>query len=157
VAGLRLHAPTVPLVSNVSGELATARVQDPDYWVTHVREPVRFFPGLRTLVEQGVTHFVEISGDGSALSMINACLPGDKDAILVATARADQSEPDTAMAAAAALHVAGVGVDWRAVLGRGRWVESLPTYAFQRERFWFDRPLGAAYVPSSSSRITNGL
>ncbi|MFJ9613855.1 type I polyketide synthase [Streptomyces noursei] len=130
------HAPQLPVVSNVTGEPATAeQLCSAEYWVRHVREAVRFADGVGALEAQGVSAYLELGPDG-ALAALATESTGD-DAVLTPVLRKDRPEAPALLTAVARLHARGVPVDWSAVFaGTGaRWVD-LPTYAFQRERFW---------------------
>ncbi|MEV6134350.1 type I polyketide synthase, partial [Streptomyces violaceusniger] len=127
--GVEFRAPSVPVVSNVSGVVAGEELCSPEYWVRHVRETVRFADGLDTLRGLGVGSFLELGPDGT----LTALAGGDGLAVL----RPDRPEPHTAMAALGGLYVRGIQVDWAAVFPGARRVD-LPTYAFQRERFWLE-------------------
>ena len=65
VAGLSVAQPVIPLVSNVTGQVAPDQMFEPEYWVRHAREPVRFLEGMRSLADLGVTTFVEVGPDGA--------------------------------------------------------------------------------------------
>ncbi|MDN3251085.1 acyltransferase domain-containing protein, partial [Streptomyces sp. ZSW22] len=136
VAGLSFGEPRVPVVSNVTGRVAEAgELADPEYWVRHVREAVRFDDGVRALVEQGVSRFVELGPDGVLCGMARE--RAGEDAVLVPLLRKDRDEEGTALAALGRLHATGVTVDWAAVLdGTGARAVDLPTYAFQHQRYW---------------------
>ncbi|GDY50974.1 hypothetical protein SVIO_015970 [Streptomyces violaceusniger] len=94
-----------------------------------MRETVRFADGLETLRGLGVGSFLELGPDGT----LTALADGDGVPVL----RRDRPEPLTVMAALGGLYVRGVEVDWAAVFPGGRRVD-LPTYAFQRQRFWLE-------------------
>ncbi|WP_301124859.1 type I polyketide synthase [Streptomyces cacaoi] len=140
IGGLDFQAPAVPVVSNVTGEMASAQeLTTPGYWVRHVRETVRFADGIDALVSEGADAFVEL-GPGSALAaMVQHCVDPEAhpDAVAVAALRKGQGEETALVTALARLHTAGVEVDWAGFFSRlgGRRVE-LPTYPFQHERFW---------------------
>ena len=136
---LEFAAPQIPIISNVSGELGTQALCSPDYWVTHVRAPVRFAAGVAALQRAGATRFLELGPDASLCAMTSHCLPADvRSQVLVTPAlRAHRSEPDSLVALLAAAHAHGVEIDWRELFaGRGSRVVELPTYAFQRRRYW---------------------
>ncbi|MGV9271634.1 type I polyketide synthase, partial [Kitasatospora sp. NPDC003701] len=139
VEGLSFAAPTIPVVSNLTGELATGeQLCEPAYWVRHVREAVRFADGVRTLAAQGVTRFVELGPDAVLTGMAQDCLPGEPALTqLVPLLRAGRDDVSTLVAATGRLHTSGVPVDWHAFFaGTGAGRVDLPTYAFQRQRFW---------------------
>ncbi|MFE6163225.1 SDR family NAD(P)-dependent oxidoreductase [Streptomyces sp. NPDC056486] len=130
--------PAIPVVSTLTGALLTPeQARDPEHWVRHVREAVRFLDGVRSLGEQGVTHFLELGPDAVLTAAGRDCV--DEGALLVAGARANRPEGATLTSAVAALHVRGVALDWQAVFaGRGARRTELPTYPFQRTRYWLD-------------------
>ncbi|MGW8067001.1 SDR family NAD(P)-dependent oxidoreductase, partial [Streptomyces ziwulingensis] len=136
VAGLSFAEPRLPVVSNVTGRIAQAgELADPEYWVRHVREAVRFDDGVRALTGQGVSRFVELGPDGVLCGMARES--AGEDAVLVPLLRKDREEVTAALAALAELHVCGAAADWAAVLdGTGGRAVDLPTYAFQHEHFW---------------------
>ncbi|MYQ67521.1 MULTISPECIES: type I polyketide synthase, partial [unclassified Streptomyces] len=138
VEGLSFEEPRLPVVSNVTGRLAeTGELTTPAYWVTHVREAVRFHDGVTALTGQGVTRFLELGPDGVLTGMARTSAGQDSDAVFVPLLRKDRDEETTALAALARLHATGTAVDWTAVLdGTGARLTDLPTYAFQHERYW---------------------
>ncbi|NUR58768.1 MAG: SDR family NAD(P)-dependent oxidoreductase [Catenulispora sp.] len=110
---------------------------DPEYWVRHVRRPVRFADGISALRAAGVDRFLEIGPDATLTAMATGCLEEDSEAVLVPTLRKDQAEPLAALTALARLHVHGAAIDWAAVFAdREPRAVTLPTYAFQRRRYW---------------------
>ncbi|ORA77629.1 polyketide synthase, partial [Mycobacterium malmoense] len=141
VAGVSAAEPRIGLVSNVTGRLAEPGYGSPAYWVEHVRQPVRFLDGVRTAESLGAGAFVEV-GPGAALTAALAqSLTVDPAASAVTMAK-DRPEIDSLLLAAGSLFAAGVGVDWAAVFdGVGARPVALPTYAFQRRRFWLSAGL----------------
>ncbi|MFI6109013.1 acyltransferase domain-containing protein, partial [Streptomyces sp. NPDC051310] len=134
----------MPLVSNVTGALAQSEeLGSAEYWVGHVRRPVRFLDGVRSLEAEGVSVFLELGPDGVLSALGPDCVTADEETAPVFAAGlrgADVAEPRALVEALARIHVRGAGVDWPAVLGAGPALADLPTYAFQRERFWLDVP-----------------
>ncbi|MEV5779010.1 SDR family NAD(P)-dependent oxidoreductase, partial [Streptomyces antimycoticus] len=145
VEGLSFAPPALSLVSNVTGTAAdTDEVCSPEYWVRHVREAVRFADGVRTLEKLGVTSFVEVGPDGVLTAMAQDCLTAEESdgglaPSLVSVLRKDRPEIQSLTMALAELHVHGTTVKWDAVFaGRGARRVELPTYAFQRQRYWLE-------------------
>ncbi|WFB10965.1 SDR family NAD(P)-dependent oxidoreductase [Streptomyces sp. LX-29] len=135
---LTYHAPRIPVVSNVTGKIATAEeLCSAEYWVRHVREAVRFADGIRTLESQGVTRFLELGPDGTLSAMARDCLTEGSEAALVPALRRDRPEERSLLTALSRLHAHGVPADWEAVFaGTGARRVELPTYAFQRRQYW---------------------
>ncbi|GHC75303.1 hypothetical protein GCM10010349_54470 [Streptomyces flavofungini] len=148
--GLTYQPPKLPVVSNVTGELAeAAQLQDPEYWVRHVREAVRFHDGLGALTAQGVTTVLELGPDAVLTAMAHDTVTDPAaQAGLVAAVRKDRPEPATFLAALAQLHVRGVAVDWTPLYAptETRRRVDLPTYAFQRDHYWLDLSATVAAV-----------
>ncbi|MEV7237014.1 MFS transporter [Streptomyces sp. NPDC051020] len=141
VAGLSFGAPSIPVVSGVSGDLA-ADWGSADYWVRHVREAVRFADAVSYVVSRGVTSFVEVGPDGVLSAMARQSVESETS-VFVPFVRKGRPEVSTVVSALGQLHVAGVGVDWaRYFEGSGARRIDLPTYAFQRERYWLEAELG---------------
>ncbi|KIF06611.1 polyketide synthase, partial [Streptomyces sp. RSD-27] len=135
VEGLSFQAPRIPVVSNLTGALVSDEMGSADFWVRHVREAVRFLDGMRALEGAGVTTYVELGPDGVLSALGQECLSAD-GAAFVPVVRKGRPETETAMAALAQSHVRGISIDWQAVYGAGAVRVDLPTYAFQRRRYW---------------------
>nr|WP_051766791.1 type I polyketide synthase [Saccharothrix syringae] len=154
VAGITFSAPELAVVSTVTGALATAaELGSADYWVRHVRQAVRFHDGVVFLASQGVTRFVEVGPDGVLTGMAQGSV---ESAVLVATQRRDRDDVAALVTGLARAHVAGVPVDWAAVFaGRATDRVELPTYAFQRERFWIESTSAVGDVSSAGLDATD--
>ncbi|MFG2342420.1 type I polyketide synthase, partial [Streptomyces yangpuensis] len=129
---VEFHAPTLPIVSNITGILAGDELRTVDYWVRHVRATVRFADGLTTLRDLGTTTFLELGPDTTLTSLTN----GDG----TPTLRPNHPEPTTLLTALGTLHTRGHHPNWTALLPKARHIQ-LPTYAFQHEHFWLESAL----------------
>ncbi len=172
VGGLSFASPAIPIVSNLTGEpVSVDDVCSVEYWVRHVREPVRFMDGVRWLGAAGASSFLELGPDGVLSAMGRECLEGwegpagegegvpggggervgeAEAAVFVPVLRVERPEPRTLVGAVGELWVRGVHVDWEGMLG-GPGVSRvrLPSYAFQRERYWLGGGLGAGDVAAA--------
>ncbi|WP_241827072.1 type I polyketide synthase, partial [Streptomyces graminilatus] len=163
VRKLEFHPPVVPVVSSVTGALQPDdQWASPDYWARQVRDTVRFHDVTVTLREAGTTVLLELGPDAALTAMADTGTAAGPDAVAtpaeplrVAAQRRDQPEPRALLTALGRLHAHGVEVDWDAFYaGRDARTVPLPTYAFQRRRYWL-RPkpgtaaTGAAGLPAA--------
>jgi acyl transferase domain-containing protein len=147
LSGLTFTPARIPVVSNLTGEIAEpGAMQQPEYWLEQIRRTVRFADGVATLEAMGVTRFVELGPDGVLSGMAHETVP---DAVLIPVLRKDRDESDAALTALSRLWAVGVDVRWPEVFARwgGRSIP-LPTYAFQRERYWPRPNLGTGDLRS---------
>ncbi len=165
-ARVSFSEPRIPVISNRTGEpLSGEQMLDGRYWVDHVRRTVRFADGVRWLGDRGVSNFLELGPDGVLSAMCTECLSSDFDVpddydqtsgseqyereggaidserVLTAipVLRSGRPEGRTLLAALGELWANGVAVDWaKLFVGTAARRVELPTYAFQRERYWPD-------------------
>ncbi|WP_193200202.1 type I polyketide synthase [Nostoc sp. MG11] len=129
------YQPRIPLISNVTGRRADDSITTATYWVNHVRQPVKFAQSIETLHQQGYEIFLEIGPLPILLGMGRQCLPSGVGVWLPSLRQGDEWQ--RMLQSLAELYVRGVKVDW---LGfdkdYARSKVTLPTYPFQRERYW---------------------
>lgn len=155
VERIELHPPERPYVSNLTGTWIRAEdATDPDYWVRHLREGVRFSDGLATLLENEDRVLIEV-GPGQTLSSL-ARQQENKARVSIASLRhPEDTTPDAQFVRTAfgRLWSAGFAVDWTKLRKEGerRLRITLPTYAFDRQRYWVEpgRSLAVAGVDAA--------
>ncbi|MGW7825248.1 type I polyketide synthase, partial [Streptomyces puniciscabiei] len=146
IAGITHRRPVLPAVSTLTGRVADDDWASPGYWVRQVRDAVHFHVAVRTAAtELGVTRFLEIGADPVLTGLIQTTAP---DTTAVATLREGCDECASVLTALAEMFVRGATTDWSAVFaGTAARHTDLPTYAFQRHRYWLD-----ASRPASDAR-----
>ncbi|MFD9415192.1 type I polyketide synthase [Streptomyces goshikiensis] len=144
VRGLTYSAPRIPVVSNLTGALVSDEMGSAEFWVRHVREAVRFLDGIRTLEDAGVTTYLELGPEGILSALAQDCLTQDDTTAFLPVLRADRPEEDALGSALAQAHLRGIAIDWHAYYaGTGARRADLPTYPFQRQRYWLEAPAHA--------------
>ncbi|MFE9413748.1 SDR family NAD(P)-dependent oxidoreductase, partial [Streptomyces sp. NPDC006704] len=148
LTGLTYHEPRIPVISNVTGRTATpGELTASEYWVTHVREAVRFADGIQALAAEGAGTFLEIGPDAVLTAMAPSALDDDTAAVFIPLLRRNRPEEAETLTALARLWTTGHTIDWPVLHADAptRPVD-LPTYPFQRRRYWIDgySPFGAA-------------
>ncbi|WP_335984410.1 SDR family NAD(P)-dependent oxidoreductase, partial [Streptomyces sp. CA2R106] len=146
VAGVESRRPGLVMVSGLTGSVVSDEVTDPSYWVRHVRDEVRFTDAVEAMRAAGVGTFVEVGPDGVLSGLGPLTQAGNPDDVgasgdVVETwtpvLRRGRDEPRALLTALAKVFVRGVPVAWEKVYaGTGARRVDLPTYAFQRRRYW---------------------
>ncbi|WP_159054867.1 type I polyketide synthase, partial [Streptomyces sp. NRRL WC-3723] len=156
LAGIQARPAEVPFYSTVTGaRLDTTRL-DADYWYTNLRQSVLFEPTTRTLLDAGYGVFVECSPHPVLLHSIEETADAaGADVTGLGSLRRDDGGPERVLTALGEAFVAGVPVDWSAVFdGMPVRAADLPTYAFQRERYWLGRSAATGDVTAAGLDTT---
>ncbi|MFD0660984.1 acyltransferase domain-containing protein [Thermocatellispora tengchongensis] len=138
LAGITPQPGRVPMVSAMTGEFVEGPEMGAGYWYASLRATVEFSRAVEALGRAGYGVFVETSPHPVLTAPVTATLEGlsgAADPVVTGTLRRDDGGSARLLASLAEVHVRGVGVDWPVVLPVGERV-GLPTYAFQRQRFW---------------------
>jgi acyl transferase domain-containing protein len=143
VESLQLNAPQIPFISNVTGTwISAAEATTPAYWAKHLRQSVRFGDGIRELLQEPNRMLLEV-GPGQTLSMLANMQASEADThpALNSMRHPSDSQPDTAflLATLGKLWLAGVNINWEHFYeGERRRRVPLPTYPFERQRYWIE-------------------
>jgi phthiocerol/phenolphthiocerol synthesis type-I polyketide synthase E len=152
--GIALSLPTLPYVSNVTGTWITGeQATSPAYYATHLRRPIQFEAGIRTLAVDPALFLLEV-GPGNALTSMARMTVGKNRAKHVFPslphAREQRADGEAMLEAAGCLWLSGAKVDWQRMhAGAGRRRVPLPTYPFERQRYWVEA--APATAPRSAS------
>ncbi|GAA3155878.1 type I polyketide synthase [Nonomuraea roseoviolacea] len=141
LAAVRFGEPRLAYATGLTG-LADTRWTSPGYWLEQIRLPVMFQNLVRSLEDEGIGVLVEVGPKAVLSGLAHDCVTRD-DAVIVPLHRRDASEPDALAACLARAWVAGLPVDWPALFRRGTRTD-LPTYAFDKRRYWLSPPARAA-------------
>ncbi|MES9544279.1 SDR family oxidoreductase [Actinomadura sp. NPDC000600] len=146
----------VPFWSTVTGGPLDTAALGPDYWFENARRPVDFAGAVGALLASGHRAFVECSPHPILVPNVEE-IADEREARVAAigSLRRGEGGADRMLRSAGEASVQGVGVDWSAILGPGRRAD-LPTYAFQRRRYWLDStngPTGAEVTDPEEARF----
>lgn len=160
VRQVRLHAPQIPFVSNVSGTwIEDEQATDPEYWGTHLRSTVRFADGLATLLADPDLLLLEV-GPGQSLSTFTrqnrSWTPERVTAVTLRQPAEHRPDRQVLLEGVGAIWAAGADVDWDACYDAERSPVRLPSYPFQRQRYWVEPgpvadPAGVPVVEADST------
>ena len=149
---ISFQTPALPIISMLTGELATEEIATADYWVRHVRQPVLFSDAIATLHKHSRI-FLEIGPKPVLLGMAKSCLPNANDVQWLASLQPIQSDRSAMLTSLAKLYVQNVKpIDWEVVEPKTAGTAvTLPTYPFQRQRYWW----AGATIPSIEPRTVS--
>ncbi|EEF63175.1 amino acid adenylation domain protein [Pedosphaera parvula Ellin514] len=135
-------APTIPYVSNVTGKWITpAEATDPVYWARHVRKTVRFAEGVTKLLEDSQAILLEVGPGKTLTTLVLQHAARSPDQMVISSMMPGKDEGQEMLNALGKLWLAGATVDWPGFYQQeSRCRVALPTYAFERSRFWIEPP-----------------
>lgn len=144
VGSIERRSPQIPFVSNVSGTWITEEeAVSPQYWANHLRRTVRFYDCVSTLIANDFKNFIEV-GPGQVLSILTGRHPGSRDVGVFSTTRRPVERKEdlpVLLDCLGKLWVSGTSINWQAFSGNeSRSRIPLPTYPFQRRRYWIGAP-----------------
>ncbi|HZR98777.1 MAG TPA: type I polyketide synthase, partial [Chloroflexota bacterium] len=141
LAELRPTAAALPIYSTVLGAVADGATLDAAYWVRNLREPVLFWTAMQRLLDDEHTIFIELSPHPVLLPAIQQGLQhAGRAGLALPSMRRGEDERAVLLGTLGALYTAGYPLDWSALYPAGGQVVPLPTYPWQRERYWLDVP-----------------
>ncbi|MFC0003925.1 type I polyketide synthase [Micromonospora siamensis] len=137
LADIEFREPTLTLISNLTGAVARpAELADPDYWVRHIGEAVNFQAGMETIGRRGRHVFIEIGPSAALISLARQCVDPDQHRWL-RSLHPEDTDGRTLLTAVAQAYTAGLSLNWAGLHeGRAAHRIDLPTYAFDRKRYW---------------------
>ncbi|MFH7596838.1 type I polyketide synthase [Streptomyces racemochromogenes] len=149
LAGVRPGPSQVPFCSTLYGEVIDTTRLNAEYWYDNLREKVLFESSVRRLADDGFRVFIEMSPHPVLTLPVQEITEDLDDALVLSSSRRDRDEVESVLGSLARLHAHGGAVDWSALFGE-RPRTDLPTYAFQRQRYWLapSRTAVEAEVPA---------
>ncbi len=140
LAQVQMSAPELPLISSVTGQWWDERCATPEYWIEQARGTVRFADGMATLAEDGTGIFLEVGPHPVLTGLGQRCLPAEAldSQLWAAPLRRGGNDRAELMSTLARLHQRGLPIDWRTAHADADVAHTtLPTYPWERERYWF--------------------
>lgn len=143
VAKVKLNAPTLPIISNVTGTvLKDEEAKNPEYWAKHLAGTVKFSNGIEELLKEDGSVLVEVGAGTTLSTVVKHQLKSERSSCAVSTMRHPRNEAsDTAVffSSLGKLWAEGIQVNWDEMYkGEKRLRTPLPTYPFERQRYWID-------------------
>ncbi|MBD2522061.1 type I polyketide synthase [Nostoc sp. FACHB-133] len=142
------QAATIPIYSTVTGKLIDGLDLDTTYWVKNLREPVLFSTAIQSLIGEGHEVFLEISPHPILTTAIEQGLQySDRQGVVLPSLKRNEDELAVMLNSLGAMYTAGYPVNWRKLYPDGGNHIQLPTYPWQRQRYWLDRKIARKTPP----------
>ncbi|MGH3913350.1 MAG: type I polyketide synthase, partial [Pseudonocardiaceae bacterium] len=156
LAAVRPAQGVIPIYSTVDSEWLDGTSMGAEYWYRNLRQPVEFESAVRGLLAQGYGAFVEVSPHPVLTTSVSDLVEDAGPTVVTGTLRRDDGGWERLLTSAAELHARGVPVDWKPVFtGTGVQRIDLPTYPFQRQRYWLDARSPAGDVTAAGLVAAN--
>ncbi|NEO58120.1 MAG: AMP-binding protein [Okeania sp. SIO3B5] len=154
LAKIKFNSPKIRFISNVTGTWETERVATPEYWCEHLFQPVQFAKGMQRLYQENYNVFVECGSNSTLLRMGSRIFRDKDDLLWLPSLDGKESERKVILQSLAKLYENGAEIDWNGFeQGYTHHRVSLPTYPFQRQRYWLESPLEV----STKNRLQNQI
>ncbi|MEM8505854.1 MAG: SDR family NAD(P)-dependent oxidoreductase [Cyanobacteria bacterium P01_D01_bin.1] len=148
---IKYSRPKVPFISCLTGEMADREIATADYWIRHIEQPVKFAAGMASLQKKGCSIYLEIGPKPLLLGMGKQCLPSDSSSLWLPSLRPEQDDCQQILSSLGQLYTKGTKIDWKAFNNGCSYQKVLlPTYPFQRQRYWLEPPAPSSTLNSLS-------
>ncbi|MFD7490952.1 type I polyketide synthase [Streptomyces sp. NPDC059832] len=152
LAGIAPQAGDTALYSSLTGALLDGTEMGSGYWYNNLRETVEFEQATRAALADGHSIFIEVSPHPVlSLGLQGTIEDTGTDAVTLGTLRRDEDEAQRLLTSLSEAHCHGLDIDWTAVFGTGATRVALPTYAFQRTRYWPEFQPGSAIAAAQTA------
>jgi acyl transferase domain-containing protein/NAD(P)-dependent dehydrogenase (short-subunit alcohol dehydrogenase family)/acyl carrier protein/ubiquinone/menaquinone biosynthesis C-methylase UbiE len=150
------HSPKIPIVSNITGELADNSITTAEYWVNHITAPVKFAQSIQTLQRLGYYTHLEIGPKPILLGMASQ-IENNPENSWLPSMRPGIADREQMLQTIAQLYTKGVDINWDNLYLQPQQKIQLPTYPFQRERYWIEVPTGSSKMRLSPTSISENI
>lgn len=161
-SGVQFNKPVIHFISDTTGQVADSSAANPTYWRRHTREAVRFYEGMETLYQRGIQIFLEIGPSATLIGLGQQCL-GEKETPLtwLSSLKPRADDCQQILSSLAGLYVRGADIHWEGYAtshgGERPRLVTLPTYPFQRSRYWLPKKDKPAPVRKTSENFVHPL
>ncbi len=157
-SSISYQKPTIDIISNVSGKLGNEQVVDPNYWVKHISAAVSFLEGMQTLEAMEINTYLEIGPHPVLIAQGSRCVKDSTQAVWLPSLRKNKNDLIMLFESLSELYEQGQNIDWKKFYeGRETKKIHVPTYAFQRKRYWIAEEKIISNVALTKNQTTNNM